>query len=88
MSSSQLLVSTSTPRCLNHTLTADSQSAITPHPHVPLGAEVQATPSFDPLVTLPARLKRILDFELVEMSDMLPDTWHEELQTETDSQQV
>ncbi|KAL5469230.1 hypothetical protein EMCRGX_G030452 [Ephydatia muelleri] len=40
-----------------------------------LGAEVQATPSFDRLVELPLCLvKCILEFELVEMSDMLPDT--------------
>eukprot|EP00731_Ephydatia_muelleri_P017598 Em0010g696a len=40
-----------------------------------LGAEVQATPSFDWLVELPLCLvKCILEFELVEMSDMLPDT--------------
>ena len=42
-------------------------------------------PSLDPLTTLPARLvKRILDFEFVEMSDLLPDAWLEEPSTGND----
>ena len=35
--------------------------------------------SFDPVAALPARLvKRILDFDFVEMSDMLSDAWQED----------
>ena len=42
-------------------------------------------PSFDPISGLPARLvKRILEFEFVEMADMLPDAWQEESQSGTD----
>ena len=43
-------------------------------------------PSFDPVAGLPARLvKRILEFEFVEMADMLPDAWQEESQTGADT---
>lgn len=43
-------------------------------------------PSFDPVARLPARLvKRIFEFEFVEMADMLPDTWQEDSQTRTDT---
>lgn len=43
-------------------------------------------PSFDPIAGLPARLvKRILEFEFVEMADMLPDAWQEDSQAGTDA---
>ena len=46
----------------------------------------QAPPSFDPITGLPARfVKRILEFEFVEMADMLPDSWQEQSQTGTDT---
>ena len=46
----------------------------------------QAPASFDPIAGLPARLvKQILEFEFVEMADMLPDAWQEESQTGTDN---
>ena len=46
----------------------------------------QAPPSFDPITGLPARFfKRILEFEFVEMADMLPDSWQEQSQTGTDT---
>lgn len=42
-------------------------------------------PSFDPIAGLPARLvKRILEFEFVEMAHLLPDVWQEEFQLGTD----
>ena len=66
----------------------------------PLGGAVPATPlqqspldpaisvqlSFDPVVALPAHLvKRILDLDFNEMSDMLPDAWQEDSNTGSDS---
>ncbi|KAL5491581.1 hypothetical protein EMCRGX_G016894 [Ephydatia muelleri] len=57
---------------------------------VPLSGSVPVSlshtpPSFDPIAGLPARLvKRILEFEFVEMADMLPDAWQEESQSGTD----
>eukprot|EP00731_Ephydatia_muelleri_P000372 Em0001g372a len=57
---------------------------------VPLSGSVPVSlshtpPSFDPIAGLPARLvKRILEFEFVEMADMLPNAWQEESQSGTD----
>ena len=43
-------------------------------------------PSFNPVAGLPARLvKRILEFEFVEMADMLPDAWQEDSVTGADT---
>eukprot|EP00731_Ephydatia_muelleri_P001233 Em0001g1233a len=49
------------------------------------GTSAQSLPPSNPLTTLPARLvKRILDFEFVEMADLLPDAWLEEPNTGND----
>ena len=46
---------------------------------------ISSQPSLDPLTTLTARLvKRILDYEFVEMDDLLPDAWLEEPNTRND----
>ena len=49
-------------------------------------SSLNQAPSFDPVAGLPARLvKRILEFEFVEIADMLPDAWQEDSQTGADT---
>ena len=49
-------------------------------------SSLNQAPSFDPVAGLPARLvKRILEFEFVEIVDMLPDAWQEDSQTGADT---
>ena len=57
----------------------------TPLQQSPLDPAISVQLSFDPVATLPARLvKRILDLDFVEMSDMLPDAWQEDSNPGTD----
>ena len=61
------------------TFTPLGEAGVTLLQQLPREPAIAVQLAFDPVATLPARLvKRILDFDFVEMSDMLPDAWQED----------